>query len=76
MDEGMQKQNRSKTASKSLNRFTRKIDNKSCMMYGFYIICKNLDHENQGKKEVSKESSISSQLSDTLVPGMVSISFN
>ena len=75
-DEGMQKLTRSKTASKSSKNFRRRIDKRSCIMYGFHIFCKNLDHGDHGKIKDSKESSTLSQQSNTMVPGLVSIRMN
>ena len=74
--EGMQEQVRSKIATKILKLVTKRIAKKSCEMYRFHIFCKNLDHADKGKIEVSKESSTSSQRSYTLVPGVVSIPLN
>ena len=75
-DEGMQKQIRSKTASKSSKNFRRKIDKRSCIMFGFHIVCKSLDHGDHEKIKNSKKSSTLNQRSNTMVPGVVSIRMN
>ena len=75
-DEGMQKQIRSKTARKSSKNLRRRIDKRSCIMYGFHIFCKNLDHGDHEKIKNSKKSSTLNQRSNTMVPGVVSIRMN
>ena len=46
---------------------------RNCKLYGLRIFCENWDHGAFRKKEVSKESSKSSQHSQTLVPRTVCI---